>query len=550
MLSPKYLDGIADEITEIYSQLETDILQRLAKRLKKMGKPTEASEWQAKILAESGGIKGDVSKILKGYSRDIQKTVTSLVTDALAKSNETDNRIFEKMIGRKVSLPAEQTMLSIIQRTYSDLSRITQTTAYHTEQEFVKQANRAYMNVQSGAFSYDEAMRMACDELAGKGISQVYYSNGRPVTKSIETAARMNIITAVNHTVANISLNNCEELDCDLVEVSAHAGARPDHAEWQGRIFSRSGTSRKYADFAICHLGEIDGLCGINCRHSFYPYFEGMEKHFDREELAEMKDPERYEEEQKQRHMERQIRYYKRRAVVEEAGGVDNTRSRVKLGEWQARAKEHAEKFNINRDYRRERIGTKDGKQVRGIQNVKADRLIPKNELKAAAESVRLFPKENFIEESKNVFIAESRKPINKQETIKLEKEKAQAEILARNGHTVYLVSEKNDLGTGVKKYDAIVDGYSMDFKHVSGGIQKVADNFSKGIEQAQNVFLEIEKDFSCTEIRNCLIGKINNLKIHNALGTKHTDGYIYFTIGKSETLHKWNVKKLIDEVK
>ena len=31
---------------------------------------------------------------------------------------------------------------------------------------------------------------------------------------------------------------------CDLVEVTAHAGARPSHAEWQGKIVSLSGQAR------------------------------------------------------------------------------------------------------------------------------------------------------------------------------------------------------------------------------------------------------------------------------------------------------------------
>ena len=113
-------------------------------------------------------------------------------------------------------------------------------------------------------------------------------------------------------------MNNCEALDCDLVEVTAHIGARPEHEEWQGKVYSVSGKSEKYPPFSICGYGEADGICGINCRHSFYPYFEGMERHYSQDNLDEMsketvdyngKSYSRYEGEQHLRHIERTIRH-------------------------------------------------------------------------------------------------------------------------------------------------------------------------------------------------------------------------------------------------
>ena len=54
MLSPRYLDGLSDELIEIYSQLETAILQDMARRLARIGKVTDATKWQAQMLAEAG----------------------------------------------------------------------------------------------------------------------------------------------------------------------------------------------------------------------------------------------------------------------------------------------------------------------------------------------------------------------------------------------------------------------------------------------------------------------------------------------------------------
>lgn len=375
MLSPRYLEGLSDEIAEIYAQLESDILQDMARRIARLGKITDATKWQAQMLAETGALRKDVLRHIKKYNKPIYNEISAVYNDAIVKNARADNKIFMQALGRGVSEPNAQLMLANIQKTYSDLSRLTLTTAATTQTAFIKQANDAYMKVASGAFDYDEATKAACNNLASKGLTTVQYLNGKPVQRSIEAAVRMNILTGVNQTAANITLNNCDELGCDLVETSAHIGARPSHEDWQGQIFSLSGANKKYRPFSVCGLGEADGICGINCRHSYYPYFEGMEEHYTQDDLDDMAKEtvdyngeklSRYEGEQQLRKIERNIRKYKRVALTQEAGGVDSTKAREKLGEWQATARDFTRQTKISRDYAREYVGTSGGKQPTG----------------------------------------------------------------------------------------------------------------------------------------------------------------------------------------
>ena len=301
----------------------------------------------------------------------------------MVKNARADNIIFKDALGHGVSDINAQVMLASIQKTRADLSRLTITTAYTTEQQFVNVANAAYMQVVTGAFDYDTAMKNACNKLAADGVTGVQYRNGKPVRLNIEPAVRMNILTGVNQTASAMTLNNCDELGCDLVETTAHIGARPEHAAWQGEVFSISGTNPKYRPFSVCELGTVTGLCGINCRHSYYPYFEGMETHYTQADLDEMEKQTvtydgqkltRYEGEEKLRGIERNIRAYKRRALTQEAAGIDSTKARQKLGEWQAKARDFTKQTGIARDSAREFIGTIDGKQPRGITpKAKAD---------------------------------------------------------------------------------------------------------------------------------------------------------------------------------
>ena len=376
MLSPRYLAGIGDELADIYAQLEADILADMVRRIAKLGKITDATKWQAQMLAETGALRKRVRSLIKKYDPAIQKEILAVYNDAMVKNARADNRIFEEALGHGVSDSNAQAMLAGIEKTYSDLSRLTLTTAFTTEQQFVQQANNAYMQVVSGAFDYDTAMKNACNKLASDGVSSVQYRNGKPVHLSIEAAVRMNILTGVNQTAAQVTMDNCEELGCDLVETSAHIGARPEHQEWQGKVFSLSGNNKKYPPFSVCGLGTVTGICGVNCRHSYYPYFEGTEKHYSAEDLDELAGQTveyngvkmtRYEGEEKLRYIERNIRQYKRRALTEQAGGVDDTAARVKIGEWQGKARDFTKQTGIQRDSAREFIGTIDGKQPRAL---------------------------------------------------------------------------------------------------------------------------------------------------------------------------------------
>ena len=375
MLPPRYLDGLADELTEIYSQLESEILQDMARRIARMGKITDATKWQAQILAESGALRKNITRILAKYDKTIVQQVANTITEALEKNTINDNRIFKAATGRTVSAPNAQAMLSIIQKCHSDLSRLTLTTAATSQAEFVKEANRVYINVQSGAFDYDTSMKDAADELAKRGITTVQYENGRPVTRSIESAVRMNILTSINQTAANQTLNNAEELGVEKFEVTAHIGARPEHEAWQGKIYTKQQL------YTVCELGSVTGLCGINCKHSFYPYFEGMAEHYTENELDEMASEKvnfngqtmtRYEGEEKLRGIERNIRHYKRQALTQEAAGVNNDRAREKIAQWQATARDFTKQTGIARDPAREYVGSATGTQPRGIKPRKA----------------------------------------------------------------------------------------------------------------------------------------------------------------------------------
>ena len=69
---------------------------------------------------------------------------------------------------------------------------------------------------------------------------------------------------------AEVNERNAEELGTDYFEVDWHPAARPDHQAWQGKVYSREELQ------CVCGLGSKTGLCGINCRHVYYPLCGGF----------------------------------------------------------------------------------------------------------------------------------------------------------------------------------------------------------------------------------------------------------------------------------
>lgn len=157
----------------------------------------------------------------------------------------------------------------------------------------------------------------------------MYYIHHGKVDK-IDVAVRRAVLTGVNQTANELQDKRAEEMSTDLVEVTAHIGARitkkqdwTNHAWWQGKVYSISGKSDKYPGLKeTTGYGKIDGLGGINCRHNKFPFIEGISKRaYTDKELEEInnktviyngKEIGEYEALKIQRTKEREIRENKR----------------------------------------------------------------------------------------------------------------------------------------------------------------------------------------------------------------------------------------------
>ena len=324
-LKADYLMDIADELVPLYTQLQTDILCDIARRIVKTGQATPTARWQALKLKDAGlaqrSAVREAAKLTGTTDRSLLRVFNRSCTKALA----ADDAIY-KAAGLKIAPLASdqsfrQIMLAGVDKTKGLFHNFTLTTANSAGQIYTSVMDRAYMQVVSGAFSFDDALRRAVHSLATDSITSLTYGSG--ATSSAESAARRSLLTGLNQTTAQLQLKRAQEVGSDLVEVTAHGGARPSHAVWQGGIYSLSGKHAHYKDFySETGYGDGDGLCGWNCYHNFFPFFEGLSGRTFTPETYTVpgkSNDQVYEESQRQRALERAIRASKREVSVIDA---------------------------------------------------------------------------------------------------------------------------------------------------------------------------------------------------------------------------------------
>ena len=186
----------------------------------------------------------------------------------------------------------------------------------------------ACMDIVSGAFDYNSVLRRVVTQLTNSGLRQIDYASGR--ANRIGVAARRAIMTGVSQITGKITDYNAEKLGADHFEVAWHSGARPTHAVWQGKVWTREQLVN------VCGLGSATGLLGINCYHEYYPFFPGIsERNWTDEWLEEQNRKENtpktfngkeytlYEAKQRQRQMETCMRAQREKVELLKTGGAD-----------------------------------------------------------------------------------------------------------------------------------------------------------------------------------------------------------------------------------
>ena len=348
MLQPDYLDHAPDEMVQLWQQVEDDILRDVARRIGKMDGMTPTANWQLWRYEQVEAVREDVVKLLAKYSGKSEREIRRILQEACTAALEADDEIYyhygKTPTPFAESVPLQNLLNAGYRQTSGTWSNLTATTANTVTGAFERVLDEAWLKVNSGAFDYKSAVKTAVDTLADD-MPYITYPTGH--TDTLEVAARRAILTGVNQTAGKLQDARMEEMGVEYVETTAHGGARPTHAEWQGKRFHLGGDKvldgKMYKDFVReTGYGTGAGLCGWNCRHQYFACFPelGDPPSWTQESLEQLNARNveyngqiytQYEIYQMQRARERNVRKWKRRYLAEDAAGSDTTAAAVRL---------------------------------------------------------------------------------------------------------------------------------------------------------------------------------------------------------------------------
>lgn len=362
MLTASDFDTLSVPIVNLYERYMTSVIEDIARRLSKMDM-TDAAAWQMQRLIESGAVYENALAEIAKLTGQSEMVLRETFEQAGVKSMRFDDAIYRQAGLEPIPLNMSPAMVDVMKigfaKTSGLMQNLTLTTALDAQLQFTSAADLAYMQVSTGAMSYDEAITQAVRGIGDSGLF-VHYPSGH--RDRLDVAMRRATLTGVSQTTAELQLSRMDEMGTDLVQVSAHIGSRESHAEWQGKVFSRSGAKSDYPDFVeSTGYGDITGLGGVNCRHSFYPFFEGISENAynaqDREQMKTKtvtyngKKLSVYEATQEQRRIERNIRQYKRREAAHLATNQKDAEIAANslVRKWQGEMRSLVQQTNLTR---------------------------------------------------------------------------------------------------------------------------------------------------------------------------------------------------------
>lgn len=282
---------------------------------------TSSDRWRIQILQDAGYLLEDITAELSKYTKRQEKEIKAAMEEAGIKALEYDHKIYEAAGLSPMPLTQSPALIRLMERNYratlGEWNNYTRTTAEAAQRLFLNECDLAYNKVLSGAVSYSRAVKEAVDNVVSGGVI-VQYPSGHKDT--IETATARAVRTGVAQATGDISIKRMEEMNWDIILVSAHIGARTgdggqnpgNHLWWQGQFYSRTGSDRRFPPFSQTGYGTGEGLCGWNCRHSFGSG-DGVNNPYKDIQTADNYKVEQLEK--RQRTLERRIRKTKREVM-------------------------------------------------------------------------------------------------------------------------------------------------------------------------------------------------------------------------------------------
>ena len=305
-MQPSQLANLPQKLQSYFYNMQNRIIADVARRIQKAGEITSTADYQLNKYLIMGGTTEQIREEIKRLTSKTDAEIADIYNQVINSDYVRYKEIYEQINGNFPSIadPENETLnawiTGIMEQTRGQIRNISESLGFMVPAGngltftpltniYQKYVDAACMDVVTGSFDYNTVLKRTVKELSRSGIRAVDYASGQ--VNRAPVAVRRAVLTGVNQVSAKINEKVASDLCTEYFEVTAHAGARPSHAEWQGKVYKHSEL------VSVCGLGDVTGLCGANCRHAYYAFFPGISvRAYSDDDLQRIKDQDAKEE--------------------------------------------------------------------------------------------------------------------------------------------------------------------------------------------------------------------------------------------------------------
>ena len=385
LLNESYLNSLPYPIAKNMEALNQYVVERICKRIEKIGKLTVQDAAKLYSAIEFAG--ADLQAIQKELERITgmnAKELDKMFEDVAAENVDFANTYYKargmETLKDYTANAALRSFVEAAKRTAADgVTNLSSTTmigfkvgkrVLPLREYYIQTIDKAITFAQTGTVDYYTAMRSTVKEMAQSGLRRVTFDSG--YSRRLDSQVRMNLLDGVRQLNMAMLEQTGKEFGADGVEISAHALCAPDHQRIQGRQYSLQ-------EFERINRSLERPIGTLNCHHFTTPIILGVSKPvYSRSELAEINRKSnqkityqttdrkgnsvtekmtRYEASQRQRQLETAIRYAKdeRDACVAAGDKLGATQARKKSAALTAEYKRFSEAVGLTKRMERTR---------------------------------------------------------------------------------------------------------------------------------------------------------------------------------------------------
>ena len=374
MLNQEVEEKLVDYLINRIEDTNSNILKKIGQTIKYMSTLTPSQAYQLGQLLKYGGTYEEIAKELAKVSgknvQDIYK-----IFEEVAKDNKEFAKQFYKyrnidFIPYSKDIALQNQVNSIARLTADTYLNIANTRGIgflftnqdgqmyfkDIQQAYYEIIDRGILAISQGKETFQTEMRRIIKDVGGNGV--VIYESGR--TRRLDSAARMNLLDGIRQVSNETTKRFGEEYGADGVEISVHANPAPDHADVQGRQFSKE-EYQKLEDGEVAKdynginrqlehskSGSYRHISEYNCYHKIFNIVLGVSKpEYTEKQLKEIQENNlkgfdfegkhytMYQGTQLQRKIETEIRKSKDTQILARASGakelVEESQNKIRL---------------------------------------------------------------------------------------------------------------------------------------------------------------------------------------------------------------------------